>query len=338
MAARAVGDTPYSDSYHVAVTPRTDDQDFGADEIYFEQMQNPLIAPCGHTFDRNTWDGIIARALQANKQPQCPKDRSIINRDLLIPNYFARQSIERENQLRPLEMHREQQLKDTLFEKTLREKEVVALTQEKAGLEQSMQEVLSELREGKRERQLMLDRIEESKRENQQIALWHQERHAELVCKVDEQSQKIDTLTAENIELKAMVHGQGLEIQKLTHENQEVKKEYQEAKRDNQEIKRAYQAVTQAHQESMRMIQQIQSTCQELTENMAIKDRQIRNLIGMNMCDKVWSFFDAVSLETVANRGIPQQQLEQQRQLERAKAIKSVSFFLQRLKIGILND
>jgi hypothetical protein len=64
------------------------------DPISNEIMENPVIDPCGHTFDMSTIEDIIDHTPQG-QSVLCPISRQVIDVNRLVVNRFAKEAIER---------------------------------------------------------------------------------------------------------------------------------------------------------------------------------------------------------------------------------------------------
>ncbi len=161
------------------------------------------------------------------------------------------------------------------FEKSQAELENVK--KENADVKQSLEMIVAQLRS--------------NDAQNQQIIRRHEQNHQELIRKIDDQNRKIDTLTAENTELRSAFQASRREVQELRRENQEVRRENQEVRRENQMAFRR---------------------AAKLEEDLLIQNKRLMNAMNMTPCDHIAVNLFWVPRANFIDKDLPQRTVRQE--------------------------
>ncbi len=154
--------------------------------------------------------------------------------------------------------------------------ELENVKKENADIKQSLEMIISQLRN--------------SDLQNQQIIRRHEQNHQELIRKIDDQGRKIDTLTAENTELRSTVHTLQLAQQASQREVQGLRRENQEVRRENQMALRKVE---------------------ELKDDLLIQNKQLMNSLNMTPCDHIAINLFGVPRANFLDKDLPQRKVRQ---------------------------
>ncbi len=218
------------------------------------------------------------------------------------------------------------------FEKSQAELENVK--KENADVKQSLEMIVAQLRS--------------NDAQNQQIIRRHEQNHQELIRKIDDQNRKIDTLTAENREMKSTIHtlkvacqASQKETQTLQLAHQASQKEVQKLRRENQEVRHENQEVRRESQKASHENQMALRMMEESNENLLIQNKQLMNTLNMTPFDHIAVNVFCVPRERFTDRDLPQrkvrqhsgeQQLKQDSSGESKFSLSNFKIFLKSLK------
>ncbi len=324
-----------SSSYEYKACPESEywramDEYYGTDAVTSEEMKNPKIAPCGHTLSEDTWKKIFTKAAAERRPALCPLDRKVVDPTRLALNLFAKESIDRENQLKPLETQREKNFWSVKADnKTLVESinlMVEQMNAEREGLRGKIEEKDQQLQA---EREEFRGKTEEKDRqlqaERKEFLNQMQAERTEFLAKIDERNLKIERLISENTQKTAALelseqkkreyvvknkkldrdyHQVKIANQQLETENQQIKLKYQEVKDRTRELAQLNSTTTQT-------VQDLETQVQELKKALATEAQRVSNLLNAHPCDLFWSSCGAVSLTEISKRDLSYSQLQQ---------------------------
>ncbi len=161
---------------------------------------------------------------------------------------------------------------------------------ENVGVQQTLEMIVAQLRS--------------NDAQNQQLIRQHEQRHQELIRKIDDQGRKIDTLAAENRELRSAFQASRKEVQGLT---------------------RRIENLTSENQIALRKVE-------ELKDDLLIENKRLTNSLNMTPFDHIAVSVFCVPRENFIDRDLPQRKVRQdsgeQRQIDPQDQLLKLKGFL----------
>ncbi len=174
------------------------------------------------------------------------------------------------------------------FEKSQTELENVK--KENAGVQQALEMIVAQLRS--------------NDAQNQQLIRQHEQRHQELIRKIDDQNRKIDTLAAENREMKSTIHTLEVTCLESRKEVQTLQLAHQASQKESQVLTKMVENLRSENQIALRMVE-------VLKDDLSIENKRLTNAMNMTPFDHIAVSVLCVPRKNFIDKDLPQRKVRQ---------------------------